>query len=155
MVVFAKGSGFLAAMLPKGMRAVAMEITAVNGAGGFILPGDHVDIVLTHAGKQQVGGSQQLVSNTILENVTVMAVDQAVAEKAGQKTVVGRTATLEVTPQQAQILALARQQGTLSLALRSLLDSQSSMPESVEPQRQKRTSINTVRFGVSSMVTAR
>jgi pilus assembly protein CpaB len=155
MVVFAKGSGFLAAMLPKGLRAVAMEITPVTGAGGFILPDDHVDVVLTHndLSAQQEGGGPKLVSKTILRNVTVLAVDQAVEEKKGEKVVVGKTATLEVTPDQAQMLALARQQGTLSLELRSLLDSQSPTPESVAEKKEPSTAINTVRFGVSSMTT--
>jgi pilus assembly protein CpaB len=155
MVVFAKGSGFLAAMLPKGMRAVAMEITPVTGAGGFILPDDHVDVVLTlnDLSAQQEGGGPKLVSKTILRNVTVLAVDQAVEEKKGEKVVVGKTATLEVTPEQAQMLALARQQGTLSLELRSLLDSQSPTPETAVEAREAPTAINTVRFGVSSMAT--
>ncbi|MGB6536211.1 MAG: Flp pilus assembly protein CpaB [Xanthobacteraceae bacterium] len=155
MVVFAKGSGFLAAVLPSGMRAVAMEITPVTGAGGFILPDDHVDVVLTRTElpSPQEGGVMKLVSNTILRNVTVLAVDQAVEEKKGEKAAVGKTATLEVTSQQAQMLALARQQGTLSLVLRSLQDSQSPIPESVVESRAPSTTINTVRFGVSGMAT--
>ncbi len=155
MVVFAKGSGFLAAMLPKGMRAVAMEITPVTGAGGFILPDDHVDVVLTlnDVSGQAEGKPAKLISTTILKNVTVLAVDQAVEEKKGEKVAVGKTATLAVTPEQAQMLALARQQGTLSLELRSLLDSQSPIPESVVERKEPSTAINTVRFGVSSMAT--
>ena len=59
----------------------------------------------------------------------VLAVDQAVEEKDGQKVVVGKTATIELDPQQAETLALSRQIGTISLTLRSLLDSQSPTPE--------------------------
>jgi pilus assembly protein CpaB len=151
MVVFAKGSGFLAAMLPKGMRAVAMAITPVTGAGGFILPDDHVDVVLTQKDPSAGGGGDKLVSNTILKNVTVLAVDQVVEEKKGEKVAVGRTATLEVTPEQARTLSGARQQGTLSLVLRSLRDSQSSIPES--EQKESSSAISTVRFGVTSMTT--
>jgi pilus assembly protein CpaB len=131
MVVFAKGSGFLAATLPKGMRAVAMEVSAENAAGGFILPDDHVDVMLTRRDKaaEKVTGVEKFVSEAILRNVRVLAIDQSVDEKAGQKVVLGKTATLELTPDQAETLALARQSGTLSLALRSLIDSQSSTPE--------------------------
>src|SRR5580693_3943033 len=130
-VVFAKGSGFLAATLPKGMRAVSMEVSAENGAGGFILPDDHVDVMLTRRDKaaEKMTGVEKFTSEAILRNVRVLAIDQAVEEKAGQKVVVGKTATLELNPDQAETLALSRQLGTLSLALRSLVDSQSSTPE--------------------------
>ncbi len=156
MVVFAKGSGFLAAMLPAGMRAVAMEVSPVTSAGGFILPDDHVDIMLTRNDTSADTSHQsgpKLVSETILKNVTVLAVDQAVQEKKGEKAAVGRTVTVEVTPQQAQMLALARQQGTLSLSLRSLRDSQSSTPESVVHENSETAAINTVRYGITSMTT--
>ena len=125
MVVFAKGSGFMAAILPKGMRAVAMEISADSSAGGFILPEDHVDILLTRHDKaaEKATGNEKIVSSTILRNVRVLAVDQTIEQKNGQKVVVGRTATVELTPDQAEALARSRQQGTLSLALRSLTDS--------------------------------
>ena len=155
MVVLAKGSGFLAAILPKGMRAVAMDITAESDAGGFILPEDHVDILLTRHDKaaEKITGNEKIVTDTILRNVRVLAVDQAVEEKSGQKVVVGRTATVELTPQQAETLAMAHQQGTLSLALRSLVDSQSSTPEGGET-RDHAPSMQTVRFGVSTVTTA-
>ena len=155
MVVLAKGSGFLAAILPKGMRAVAMDITAESAAGGFILPEDHVDILLTRHDKsaEKITGSEKIVSDTILQNVRVLAVDQTVEEKSGQKVVVGRTATVELTPQQAETLAMARQQGTLSLSLRSLVDSQSSRPTGGQDSDHA-SSMQTVRFGVSTMTAA-
>jgi pilus assembly protein CpaB len=155
MVVFAKGSGFLAAVLPKGMRAVAMVITPESDAGGFILPEDHVDVLLTRHDREaeKTTGSEKIVTDTILQNVRVLAVDQAVEEKGGQKVVVGRTVTLELTPEQAETLARAHELGTLSLSLRSLMDSQSSMPEGGDEHREKGNSINTVRFGVSTMTT--
>ncbi len=153
-VVFAKGSGFMAAILPQGMRAVAMEISPENGAGGFILPDDHVDVVLTRRDKaaEKASGVEKFVSEAILRNVRVLAVDQAVEEKNGQKVVVGKTATIEVTPEQVETLALSRQLGSLSLALRSLLDSKSSVPEGgVERNEAGRAAINTVRYGVSAL----
>jgi pilus assembly protein CpaB len=155
-VVFAKGSGFMAAILPKGMRAVAMEVSAESGAGGFILPDDHVDIVLTRRDKaaEKVTGVEKFISESILRNVRVLAIDQAVEEKAGQKVVVGKTATLEMTPDQAETLALSHQLGTLSLALRSLVDSQSSTPEG-DDANDRRAAINTVRYGVSTVSTSR
>ena len=156
-VVFAKGSGFLAAVLAKGMRAVSMELSAENGAGGFVLPDDHVDVLLTRHDKAQekVTGVDKIVSDAILRNVRVLAIDQAVEEKAGQKVVVGRTATLELTPDQAETLSEARQMGTLSLSLRALVDSQSSTPEGGDTDSERqRGPINTVRFGVSTLSTA-
>src|SRR5580704_13764198 len=116
MVVFAKGSGFLAAILPKGMRAVAIDISPDSDAGGFILPEDHVDILLTHHDKayERASGTEKIVTDTILENVRVLAVDQAAEEKNGQKVIVGKTATVELNPEQAETLANARQQGALS-----------------------------------------
>jgi pilus assembly protein CpaB len=155
MVVFAKGSGFLAAVLPKGMRAVAMVITPESDAGGFILPEDHVDVLLTRHDREaeKTTGSEKIVTDTILQNVRVLAVDQAVEEKGGQRVVVGRTVTLELTPQQAETLARAHELGTLSLSLRSLMDSQSSMPMGGDDHKEKANSLNTVRFGVSTITT--
>lgn len=80
----------------------------------------------------------------------VLAIDQAVEEKAGQKVVVGKTATLELNPDQAETLALSRQLGTLSLALRSLVDSQSSVVEGGD-DNDRRGPLNTVRYGVSTL----
>jgi pilus assembly protein CpaB len=102
-VVFAKGSGFMAAILPHGMRAASTEISAEAGAGGFVLPDDHVDVLLTRHDKSQekITGFDKIISETILRNVRVLAIDQQVEEKNGQKVVVGKTATLELTPTQA------------------------------------------------------
>lgn len=155
MVVFAKGSGFMAAILPKGMRAVSMDVSADSEAGGFILPGDHVDLVLTHHDKQaekENAGTEKILSETILRNVPVLATDQSVEQKNGQKVVVAKTVTLEVTPAQAEQLELARVQGNLSLTLRSLLDSSSPTPEG-GVEADANTQISTVRFGVSTMTT--
>ena len=151
-VVFAKGSSFLAAVLPKGMRAVSMEVSAENGAGGFVLPDDHVDVILTWRDKaaEKLTGVEKITSEAILRNVRVLAIDQAVEEKASQKVVVGKTATLELNPDQAETLALSRQLGTLSLALRSLVDSQSSTVEGGDVN-DRRGPMNTVRYGVSTL----
>jgi len=151
MVVFAKGSGFLAAVLPKGMRAVAIDISPDSDAGGFILPEDHVDILLTHHDKsaERTSGIEKIVTDTILENVRVLAVDQAAEEKSGQKVIVGKTATVELTPEQAETLANARQQGALSLSLRSLMDSPTSLLAGDGERKYRGKSINTFRYGVN------
>jgi len=125
-LIHASGSGYMAAILPTGMRAVSTDISPETGAGGFILPNDHVDVILTRRDRdaeQANGGVEAHVAETILTNVRVLAVDQTVEEKNGQRVVVGKTATLELSPQLAERLTLAHQLGTLSLALRSLVDS--------------------------------
>jgi pilus assembly protein CpaB len=107
------------------MRAVSTDISPETGAGGFILPNDHVDVILTRRDRdaeQANGGVEAHVSETILSNVRVLAIDQTVEEKNGQRVVVGKTATLELLPRSAERLELAHQLGTLSLALRSLVD---------------------------------
>jgi pilus assembly protein CpaB len=158
-VVAAKGGGFMAAILPHGMRAISMDIAPDTGAGGFILPNDHVDVVLTRRDKaaERATGIEKYISETVLRNVRVLAVDQAVEEKDGQKVVVGKTATIELDPQQAETLALSRQLGTLSLTLRSLLDSQSPTPEGGQTNDDEKDSrgVNTVRYGVSTQSTTR
>src|SRR5205085_7069094 len=117
------GSGFMAAMLPTGMRAVSTEISPETGAGGFILPNDRVDVILSKREKNPDRGGPDLVhAEIILSNIRVLAIDQAPKEKDGQNSVIGKTATLEMKPDQAEILARARQSGTLSLALRSIAD---------------------------------
>jgi pilus assembly protein CpaB len=155
-VVLAKGGGFMAAVLPHGMRAISLDVAPDTGAGGFILPNDHVDVVLTRRDKaaEKVTGVETYVSETILRNVRVLAIDQVIGEKDGQKTVIGKTATIELDPHQAETLALSHQLGSLSLTLRSLLDSQSPTPEGGEA-KEATTTVNTVRYGVSTQSTPR
>ena len=155
-VVIAKGSGFMAAVLPRGMRAVSLNVSPDTSAGGFILPNDHVDVVLTSRDKsaERATGIEKYISETILSNVRVLAVDQNFEEKDGQKVLVGKTATVELTPRQSETLALARQVSTISLSLRSLLDSQSQTPEGGE-EGEKRSAVNTVRYGVTTQSTSR
>jgi len=122
-LVKANGSGFMAAILPSGMRAVSTTISPETGAGGFILPNDRVDVLLSRREKSNDGhGGETVSSDVVLSDVRVLAIDQTIEEKNGQKVVVGKTATLELKPKQAETLARSRQSGTLSLALRSLVD---------------------------------
>src|SRR3977135_664513 len=123
-LVKANGSGFMAAILPTGMRAVSTEVSPETGAGGFILPNDRVDVILSKRDKNpdRSGSADVVNSEIILANVRVLAIDQAPKEKEGQNNVVGKTVTLELKPEQSEALARARQSGTLSLALRSIAD---------------------------------
>jgi pilus assembly protein CpaB len=147
-LVDAKGSGFMAAILPSGMRAISTQISPETGAGGFILPNDRVDVILSPRGNRENGGA----SETILRNVRVLAIDQTVEEKNGQKVVVGKTATLELAPAQAETLTLSQQVGVLSLALRSIADTSN---DSKADETDSRRNINVVRFGVSTTITPR
>jgi pilus assembly protein CpaB len=143
-------AGFMAAILPSGMRAISTEISPETGAGGFILPNDRVDVILSRKPRDSDGPRTQAstpTSETILTNVRVLAIDQTVEEKNGQRVVVGKTATIELSPRQAETLAQSRQLGTLSLALRSLLDA-SKTGEVDEGGR--KADVNTVRYGVSA-----
>jgi pilus assembly protein CpaB len=133
-LVKANGSGFMAAVLPKGMRAVSTEISPETGAGGFILPNDRVDVILSKREKnsEKPSAGDMVTSDIILSNIRVLAIDQAPREKDGQNAVVGKTATLELRPAQAEALARARQTGTISLALRSLVDAATPTAPRVE-----------------------
>jgi pilus assembly protein CpaB len=105
----------LSTLVAEGMRAVSIKIDDVSGVSGFILPGNRVDVILTrHVGNS----STNLVTDIILQNIKVLGIDQ-LASTESDKPVVGRTATVEVTPEQAGKLVLAQQAGTLSLALRN------------------------------------
>jgi len=159
-LIKANGSGFMAAILPAGKRAVSTEISPETGAGGFILPNDHVDVILTRRQEQtrqtQQSGALTHSSETILSNVRILAIDQTVEEKDGQRVVVGKTATLELSPRQAEALALARQLGTLSLALRSIADVNGVSAESDDMRRDEGSrDVNMVRFGVTTHTTAK
>jgi pilus assembly protein CpaB len=149
-LIKADGSGFMAAILPTGMRAVSTEISPETGAGGFILPNDRVDVILTRHEKNTDNPSAQdiVVSVIILMNIRVLAIDQAPKEKDGQNVVVGKTVTLELKPEQTATLAAARQAGTLSLALRSIADV--NMVDNTPELSKGGERINVVRYGVPS-----
>lgn len=126
-LVRATGSGILAAMLPSGFRAVAINIDTqgANSAGGFILPNDRVDVIRTltktDPARQNLG-EPRFASETLLTNIRVLAIGQNIQEKNGERVVTGSNATLEVNPDQAELLVLAQRSGQISLALRSMSD---------------------------------
>ncbi|HEY3778229.1 MAG TPA: Flp pilus assembly protein CpaB [Rhizomicrobium sp.] len=121
-IVHADPSGFMAARLEPGMRALSISISVDTGAGGFILPDDRVDVLCT-----QQAGERKYQTRTILKDVRVLAVDQTYdSTNTTTKTVVGRTATLELSPSQSELIERAKAGGTLSLALRALGDNGST-----------------------------
>lgn len=111
----------MSSLLPSGKRAVSTEISVATGAGGFILPNDRVDVIMVRKSPE---GSY--ITETVLSNVRVLAIDQQIQENEdGSKSAIGTTATLELTPDQTKVIAVAQQMAErLSLALRSIADAQ-------------------------------
>lgn len=126
-------SGFLAAALTPGMRAITVPVSAKTGVAGFVFPGDRVDLVLTQA--VEGDGRALKTAETILGNLRVLATDQSTTqEKSETGEVVVKTArvvTLEVTPKIAEKVAVAQTLGTLSLSLRSLGDASSEIEKAI------------------------
>jgi len=128
--------GFLAAALGPGMRAVTITVSEKSGVGGFIFPGDHVDLMLSQKIAATGGGdaSSLNATETILRNLRILATDQSTeSETANGKTVVhqSHTVTLEVTPRIAEKIEVAQQIGAISLVLRSLADSQTDLDHAI------------------------
>lgn len=124
----------LAAMLDPGMRAVAIDVKANTSVGGFVGPGDYVDIILVYKAEIRPLDNEDylsrkvisknidnIASETILKKIKVLAIDQT-ADRPEEKIKVGKTVTLAVDSRGAEILALAQQMGDLTLSLRSLGD---------------------------------
>lgn len=130
------GQSFMSSVLPTGMRAVATQISADTSAGGFILPNDYVDVIMTRRAQQGSSGGtgDGFITETILKNIRVLAIDQTIQEdEEGKKVKVGETATLELTPQQAEIITVAQQMADrLTLALRSITDTQEKPGEEAD-----------------------
>lgn len=117
-------TGFMAALLRPGMRAVTVEISPESASAGFILPDDRVDIILTQEIEINTGQSvtEMAVTKTIMQNARVLAIDQTFGDVDGIPTLTGTTATMELTQEQAELLAVAARTGSLSLTLRSAAD---------------------------------
>ncbi len=161
-----ENAGFMSALLSPGMRAVSTKISPETGAGGFILPNDRVDVIMTmrlRGGSlgEDGGSSGGYRSETILRNVRVMAIDQTFKEVEGEQVVVGKTATLEMLPSQAEDFALAAAQGEIALALRPLADNgrDDQVPTSASAQQtsasssRQGASVRILRYGAESIVT--
>ncbi len=119
--------GFLAAVLTPGNRAITVPVTVSSGIAGFVFPGDRVDLLLTMTLQDDSGKHQRHASETLLTDLRVLAVDQR-ADDQNKQVVVEKTATLEVTPKQAETVAVAADLGNLSLSLRSLARADGSEP---------------------------
>ncbi|WP_068083334.1 Flp pilus assembly protein CpaB [Novosphingobium rosa] len=122
----------IAANLPAGKLAFAVPLNDQTGVGGFVRPGDSVDVLIT----RQLPGSgmtSDKITDVLLQAVRVIGVDQ-VADESKTQPVVSKTATLEVDAVGAQKLALATQMGTISLALRNVADQSHPAPVTVSPR---------------------
>jgi pilus assembly protein CpaB len=145
-------AGFLAAILPEGKRALAISIDqrGSNSAGTLILPNDHVDVIHIfkdwRASKAQ--GTDVYDTETLLQNVRVLAIGPNIEEKNGERVAVGETATLELDPRQVNTIALAQRNGTLTLALRSVVDEKTGEVVALDSDKQ----FSVVRYGVETTV---
>ncbi|MEO8300576.1 MAG: Flp pilus assembly protein CpaB [Rhizomicrobium sp.] len=147
-IVRGDASGFMAATLSEGMRAVSISINTDSGAGGFILPNDRVDVILTRKSSGSARGS----AKTILSNLRVLAVDQTFKQEKDTRTVVGKTATVEVSPEQAETISAAGMSGQLSLSLRPL--SEAGEASLNDPARKRRAGaydgpVSVIRYGMA------
>jgi len=155
-IVRAGDSGYMAAYLEPGMRAMAIRVTVETAAGGFILPGDRVDVLLTretnlsNVGAQE-GDRSKFASSTVMQNVKVLAIDQSTRAGDDEQAVVGATATLEVGPRDAEALALAKSEGELSLVLRSYADTGGPSGR-VAPVARQSTAVRVYRGGAPEVV---
>lgn len=130
------GNNFLAATISPGMRAVGLSVSAVTSAGGFVAPGDHVDIILSYGAAlpdqmQEAGRAMfgRYASQTVLSNLKVLAVDQSFKDE-NREAKIARVVTLEVTREEAEVLALISQMGEISLSLRRI--GEKDTPESLK-----------------------
>jgi pilus assembly protein CpaB len=118
--------GYLSVVLSPGKRAMAVPISSETAVGGFVLPGDRVDVIQTReaqsVGEGEGSGGKHTIAETIVQNVRVLALDQATAAEKDAKTIVAATATLEVGPVEAEALARAKSAGPVTLTLRAYTD---------------------------------
>ena len=156
-----EGQSFMSSVLPSGKRAIATQISADTSAGGFILPNDYVDVIMTRRAQQGgAAGGDGFITETILKNIRVLAIDQTIQEdEEGKKVKVGTTATLELTPQQAEIITVAQQMADrLTLALRSITDTQEKPTEEADylvSGNGRRGTVRLIKSGEVSEVGAR
>ncbi|MCA3565031.1 MAG: Flp pilus assembly protein CpaB [Methylocystis sp.] len=151
--------GFMSAILPEGRRALAINIVSSGArtAGGFILPNDRVDVISTRRDDEatRIKQTDVYLSETILQNIRVLAIGQNVQERKGlfqndgDKVVIGETATLELDPRQAEVVTLAQRTGELTLVLRSLADMNKPVENAVSRDE---AGLTIVRFGVSQTI---
>ena len=139
-IVRAGSSGLMAAILTPGMRAITQRVSAETAAGGFILPGDRVDVLFTESDRRGMARTR-----TIFENVRVLAVDATYQENPEAANIASATVTLEFSPQDAESFVNARQGGEVSLALRSVFQPEGE----VDSNTKKSSDVTVIRYGRS------
>ena len=136
-IILPDQTGFMSAILPKGMRAISVAISERSAAGGFILPNDRVDVILTKKVASSQNSEKVPVSETVLSNVRVLAINQTYRQQQeGDNVTVaeGKTATLELDPRQSEVIAQIESVGELSLALRSIAENDGKSMEKEGPK---------------------
>ena len=166
-VVGPQDRGFLAAALGPGMRAITVPVNATTGVGGFVFPGDRVDVMLTQEVAGGGDGPALKVTETIIRNVRVLATDQRVDSKGEDGKTEVKTfsnVTFEVTPRIAEKIAVAQSLGSLSLSLRSIADNSAELeraiasgdvkvPEGVNPAQERQMLLAVANRPVDSSTT--
>jgi pilus assembly protein CpaB len=152
-MIKAGSGGVLAAILPPGMRAISTKISEATAVGKLILPNDHVDVILIRRSRGR-SGAEEHVSDTLFRNVRVLAIGQTIEAREGKKGSEGNVATLEMTPRQAELLALANSMGEISLALRSVADltreQGADTAGDLDKPKERSNAIRVLRYGVNS-----
>jgi pilus assembly protein CpaB len=159
-------NGFMSAILPKGMRAISVAISERSSAGGFILPNDRVDVILTRKLDDPKSNQKIVKSETVLTNVRVLAINQTYRQEATDEKVTvaeGKTATLELDPRQTEVISMVESAGELSLALRSIAENGDKGMEDGGPKlAEKYTATGRVgservfvRYGIESISSSR
>ena len=149
-LVKAGEGGVLASILPQGMRAISTKITEDSAVGRLILPNDHVDLILIRRMRGK-GGQEDHVSDTLFRNVKVLAIGQRIeSTKSDQKQADGNTATLELSPRQTELLALAKSMGEISLSLRSIADFKEDKATKDLSNENRGNAIRMLKYGVKS-----
>ncbi len=152
-LIKASDGGVMAAILPTGMRAISTPIREETAAGGFILPNDRVDVIVSR--KFRTARREEHISETVLTNIRVLAIGQTIEQKKGNKVANGKTATLELTPRQAELLSLAQSMGDISLSLRSLADANRAGPNGPNGNnfsfgKRESGTVKMLKYGISS-----
>ncbi|WP_373505937.1 Flp pilus assembly protein CpaB [Aestuariivirga sp.] len=166
-LVMPNEGGFMSAILPQGMRAISVAISERSAVSGFILPNDRVDVILTRKLDGPDGSGKVVRSETVLTNVRVLAINQTFRQEAGEDKVTvteGKTAVLELDPQQSEVITKVEAAGELSLALRSIAEGGDSGVQDTRPvlsdafKGSKKSADGDrviVRYGVETVITSR
>jgi pilus assembly protein CpaB len=166
-VILPDQTGFMSAILPKGMRAISVAISEHSAAGGFILPNDRVDVIMTKKNTVEGLADKFVTSETVLTNVRVLAINQTFKQSTENDiiTVIElKTATLELDPRQSEVISQIETLGELSLALRSIAENDGKSMDQEGPKlaerwrpdkKQNSKDLQFVRYGAESYSTTR